>query len=98
MVQVAVAIGSRRPAGKVAVAAVLAAAAIFGAAFAVDRALRDNGVERSDSRLADALRASSNALNARVARASAQAERLATSPRVQRAPAARDPNELAAGT
>jgi diguanylate cyclase (GGDEF)-like protein len=93
-----VAIGSRRPAGKVAVAAVLAAAAIFGAAFAVDRALRDNGVERADSRLAAALRASSNALNARVARASARAERLATSRRVQRALATGDRNELAAVT
>ena len=92
------AIGSRRPAGKVAVAAVLAAAAIFGAAFAVDRALRDNGVERADSRLAGALRASSNALNARVARASARAERLATSRRVQRALATGDRNELAAVT
>ena len=92
------AIGSRRPAGKVAVAAVLAAAAIFGVAFAVDRALRDNGVERADSRLAAALRASSDALNARVARASAQAERLATSRRVQHALAAGDRNELAAVT
>ena len=92
------AIGSRRPAGKVAVAAVLAAAAIFGAAFAVDRALRDNGVERADSRLAAALRPSSNALNARVARASARAERLATSRRVQRALATGDRNELAAVT
>ena len=88
----------RRPAGKAAVAAVLAAAAIFGVAFAVDRALRDNGVERADARLAAALRASSDALNARVAHASAEAERLATSRRVQRALAAGDRNELAAVT
>jgi diguanylate cyclase (GGDEF)-like protein len=80
-----------------AVAAVLAAA-IFGVAFAVDRALRDNGVERADARLASALRASSDALNARVARASAEAERLATSRRVQRALAAEDRAELAAVT
>jgi diguanylate cyclase (GGDEF)-like protein len=80
-----------------AVAAVLAAA-IFGVAFAVDRALRDNGVERADARLASALRASSEALNARVARASAEAERLATSRRVQRALAAEDRAELAAVT
>ena len=86
----------RRPAGKAAVAAVLAAAAIFGVAFAVDRALRDNGVERADARLAAALRASSDALNARVAHASAEAERLATSRRVQHALAAGDRNELAA--
>src|ERR671930_345796 len=80
-----------------AVAAVLAAA-IFGVAFAVDRALRENGVERADARLASALRASSDALNARVARASAEAERLATSRRVQRALAAEDRAELAAVT
>ena len=90
------AIGSRRPAGKVAVAAVLAVAVIFGVAFAVDRALRDNGVERTDAKLASALRASTAALNARVARASAEAERLATSRRVQRALAAGDRAELAA--
>jgi hypothetical protein len=73
-------------------------AAIFGVAVAVDRALRDNGVERADARLASALRASSDALNARVARASAEAERLATSRRVQRALAAEDRAELAAVT
>src|ERR671930_2607348 len=80
-----------------AVAAVLAAA-IFGVAFAVDRALRENGVERADARLASALRASSDALNARVARASAEAERLAPSRRFQRALAAEDRAELAAVT
>jgi diguanylate cyclase (GGDEF)-like protein len=80
-----------------AVAAVLAAA-IFGVAFAVDRALRDNGIERADARLASALRASSDALNARVERARAEAERLATSRRVQRALAAGDRAELAAVT
>ena len=82
----------------VAVAAVLAVAVIFGVAFAVDRALRVNGVERADARLAAALRASSDALNVRVARASSEAERLATSRRVQRALAAGDRAELAAVT
>jgi hypothetical protein len=68
-----VASGSRRPAGKVAVAAVLAVAAIVGLAFAVDRALQDNGVERADAKLTAALTAASDNLNARVARAGAEA-------------------------
>ena len=38
-----------------AVAAVLAVGAVLGIAFAVDRALRDNGVERADAKLAAAL-------------------------------------------
>lgn len=92
------AIGSRRPAGKVAVAAVLAVAAIFGVAFAVDLALRDNGTERADAKLTGALTAASDNLSARVARARAEAERLARSSRVQRALAARDRSELAAVT
>ena len=79
-----------------AVAAVLAAGAVVGIGFAVDRALRDNGVERADAKLAAALRASSNALEARVARASAEAARLASSPQVQRALADRDRSALAA--
>jgi diguanylate cyclase (GGDEF)-like protein len=91
-----VATRSRRPAGKAAVAAVLAAGAVVGIGFAVDRALRDNGVERADAKLSTALRASSDALNARVTRASTEAERLATSPFVQRALATRDRNALAA--
>lgn len=90
--------GSRRPAGKVAVAAVLAAGAILGTALAVDRALRDNGVERADAKLTAALRAATDNLNARVARARAEAESLARSRRVQRALAERDRNELAAVT
>ena len=65
------AIGSRRPAGKVAVAAVLAVAAIVGVAFAVDRALRDNGAERADAKLTGALSAASDNLSTRVARARA---------------------------
>src|SRR5438552_3044332 len=81
-----------------AVAAVLAVGAVLGIAFAVDRALRDNGVERADAKLAAALGASTDALNARVARARAEAERLARSRRVQRALAARDRNGLAAVT
>jgi diguanylate cyclase (GGDEF)-like protein len=93
-----VAIGSRRPAGKVAVAAVLAVAAIFGVAVAVDRALRDNGTDRADAKLTAALTAASDNLNARVARARAEAEDLARSRRVQRALAAGDRNELAAVT
>ena len=92
------AIGSRRPAGKVAVAAVLAVAAIFGVAFAVDLALRDNGAERADAKLSGALSAASDDLNARVARARAEAESLARSQRVQRALAARDLAVLTAVT
>jgi diguanylate cyclase (GGDEF)-like protein len=91
-----VATRSRRPAGKAAVAAVLAAGAVVGIGLAVDRALRDNGVERADAKLAAALRASTDALNARAAHASDEAERLASSPSVQQALAARDRNALAA--
>ena len=90
--------GSRRPAGKVAVAAVLAVAAIFGVAVAVDRALRDNGVDRADAKLTAALTAASDNLNARVARARAEAEALARSGRVQRALAAGDRDKLVAIT
>jgi diguanylate cyclase (GGDEF)-like protein len=93
-----VALGSGRPAGRVAVAAVLAVAATFGVAFAVDLALRTNGTERADAKLTGALSAASDNLNARVARARAEAESLARSSRVQRALAARDRNELAAVT
>ena len=92
------ALGSGRPAGKVAVAAVLAVAATFGVAVSVDLALRDNGVERADAKLTTALRAATDNLNARVARARAEAEALARSSRVQRALAARDRGELAAVT
>jgi len=90
--------GSGRPAGKVAVAAVLAVAATIGVAFAVDRALRDNGSERADAKLSAALAAATDSLNARVARARAEAEDLARSGRVQRALAAGDRRELAAVT
>jgi diguanylate cyclase (GGDEF)-like protein len=93
-----VALGSGRPAGKVAVAAVLAVAATLGVAMSVDLALRDNGVERADAKLTTALRAATDNLNARVARARAEAEALARSSRVQRALAARDRGELAAVT
>jgi diguanylate cyclase (GGDEF)-like protein len=93
-----VALGSGRPAGKVAVAAVLAVAATLGVAVSVDLALRDNGVERADAKLTTALRAATDNLNARVARARAEAEALARSSRVQRALAARDRGELAAVT
>ena len=79
-----------------AVAAVLAAGAVVGIGFAVDRALRDNGVERADAKLAAALSSSSDALQARVAHAGAEAERLASSPSVQRALADRDRSALAA--
>ena len=58
------------------VAAALVAAVLFGVAFAVDRALGENGVSRTDRQLASALRASTAALDARVARAGAEAERL----------------------
>ena len=92
------ALGSGRPAGKVAVAAVLAVAATLGVAVSVDLALRDNGVERADAKLTTALRAATDNLNARVARARAEAEALARSSRVQRALAARDRGELAAVT
>jgi diguanylate cyclase (GGDEF)-like protein len=88
--------GSGRPAVKVAVAAVLAVAAIFGVAFAVDQALRDNGTERADAKLTAALGAATDSLNARVARARDEAESLARSRRVQRALATDDRNELAA--
>ena len=70
----------------------------MGTALAVDRALRDNGVERADAKLTAALRAATDNLNARVARARAEAESLARSRRVQRALAERDRNELAAVT
>ena len=74
----------------------LVAAVVLGAAWAVDRALGENGVERTDRKLAAALRASTAELDARVRRAGAEAERLARSPFVQRALAAHDRQQLAA--
>ena len=60
-------------------AALALAAALLVAVVAVDRALSANGAERADTRLADALDASGAELRARVAAASAEAERLAGS-------------------
>ena len=74
----------------------LVAAVLLGGAWAVDRALGENGVERTDRKLAAALRASTAALGMRVERAGVEAERLARSPTVQRALAARDRQRLAA--
>jgi diguanylate cyclase (GGDEF)-like protein len=86
---------SRRPAVKAVVAAALAAIVVLAAVWAVDRALGENGVQRADAKLAAALRASTTALDMRAARAEALAERLARSPRVQRALAAHDRRRLA---
>ena len=86
---------SRRPAVKAAVVAALVAIAVLGVVYAVDRALGENGAERADAKLAAALHASSGALDARVARASTDAERLARSRTVQRALAARNRRRLA---
>jgi diguanylate cyclase (GGDEF)-like protein len=81
---------------KAAVAALLAATVVLAVVWAVDRALGQNGVERADAKLAAALRASTAALEGRVARAGAEAERLARSPRVQHALATHDRTRLAA--
>ena len=77
------------------VAAALVAAALLGVAFAVDRALGENGVSHTDRKLTAALLASTATLDARVARAGDEAERLARSPRVQRALAGEDRQALA---
>jgi diguanylate cyclase (GGDEF)-like protein len=87
---------SRRPAVEAAVVAALVAIIVLTAVWAVDRALGENGVERTDAKLAAALRASVTALDARAERAGTLAERLARSPSVQRALAAHDRQRLAA--
>ena len=86
---------ARRPILRVALVALVVAAAIALTVVAVDRALRANGVERADARLAEALRTSAGALAVRVSSADAEAERLATSRAVQVALAARDRRRLA---
>jgi diguanylate cyclase (GGDEF)-like protein len=77
------------------VAALAVLAAIVFAVVAVDRALSANGAERADARLSNALDASASALQARVAAAGAQADRLARSRPLQLALARHDRQRLA---
>ena len=86
---------ARRPIVRGALAALAIVAAVTVTAFAVDRALRANGVERSDARLAAALQASDAALRGRVRSAQDEAERLASSRGVQAALAGHDRARLA---
>ena len=77
-------------------AALVAAAALLLAVVAVDRALRKNGMEEADARLAAALAASSTALEQTVAAAGREAEQLAASRTLQEALARHDRKRLAA--
>ena len=86
---------ARRPSFRVVLAALAVAAATAVTVLAVDRALRANGVERADARLAAALRASAAALEVRVSAAGAEAQRLAASRTVQIALSAHDRRRLA---
>ena len=86
---------ARRPVVRIGLAVLAILAAVAVTAVAVDRALRANGVERSDARVAAALQASDAALRARVSSAQDEAERLASSRAVQAALAAHDQTRLA---
>jgi diguanylate cyclase (GGDEF)-like protein len=86
---------ARKPTVPVALVALAAVAAIALTVVAIDRALRENGTERADARLAAALRASAFALDTRVRAAEAEAEALARSRAVQVALVAGDRERLA---
>ena len=86
---------ARRPIVRPALVALALVVAVALTLLAVDRALRANGVEQTDARLVRALRAATGALDARVAAAGAEAERLAASRGVQAALAAHDRPGLA---
>ncbi|HEX6679277.1 MAG TPA: hypothetical protein VF063_01400, partial [Gaiellaceae bacterium] len=77
-----------------ALAALAMAVAVALTILAVDLALRANGVERSDARLVEALRASAGALSLKVRTAEAEAETLAESQAVQLALANHDQSRL----
>ena len=82
--------GVRRGLAALAVVAALALTVV-----AVDRALSANVTERADARLSNALDASASALQARVAAAGAEADRLARSRSLQLALARHERNSLA---